>query len=80
MVKAAPKYNKDQDKPQKSSFCEYLVGLLQQEIIPWRKPWQDGQGSPYNPVTGAVYKGGKTLQAEGNGQIAGQHPRAYFRL
>ena len=40
-------------------FAEIVIALLEQGAAPWQKPWRAGviANTPYNPITGTVYKG-----------------------
>ena len=38
-------------------ITDRIIGLLQQGVIPWQKPWQTGQHMPRNLISKREYRG-----------------------
>jgi len=38
-------------------ITDRIIALLEQGVIPWRKPWDAASGAPRNLVSGKVYRG-----------------------
>ncbi|MDR2422819.1 MAG: ArdC family protein, partial [Deltaproteobacteria bacterium] len=41
----------------RQTFTETVRGLLEEGQAPWQKPWAADGWSPFNPVSGTVYRG-----------------------
>lgn len=61
-------YEKTEKRPLHEEVAEKLIKQIEAGTAPWQKPWKSMPSAPYNPTTGANYRGGNSLWLEMQGR------------
>lgn len=54
------------------AFVDAVLNSLEEERVPWRRPWMYAGSSQYNPVSGVKYKGTNQMMLEMYGNMRNQ--------